>query len=66
MNCSYLELHQKNDLVHFTVSSHFILCPKAEVSKSQPFFSKGGTLTRLLGFGLWPCNLNTPLVLHPK
>jgi hypothetical protein len=49
----YLELYLKNDLVHFMVSSHFILSPKAKAFKSWPFFSKQGTLTRLLEFGLW-------------
>ena len=43
-----------NDLVYLMVFSHFMLSPKAEISKGQSFFSKRETLIRLLDFVLWP------------
>jgi hypothetical protein len=46
----FVKLYWKNDLVHFMLSSHFILSPKAKASKGWPFFSNQGTLTRLLDF----------------
>jgi hypothetical protein len=56
----YVLLYWKNDLVYFTISSHFTLSTKAKASKVQLFFSKWRILTRLLDFSLW---LLSPLCL---